>query len=189
MARYNKTTYLILGMLAHKSMTGYDIKKKMNEYIKYFWKTGYGQLYPTLARLKSTGMIKMEVDKTNNNRNPKKYSITTKGKNALEAWLKFPMQYETINYEHLLKLFFSANAPIEYCIKNIERYIEENEKLMETAAHFRERLLPQLDDIDHIYYLLTSNFGAHVFKAQHAWGVETLKELKKIQKSKKTKKP
>ncbi len=182
MARDNKTTYLVLGMLAHKPMTGYDIKKKMSEYIKYFWKTGYGQLYPTLAALKKNGLVKMELDKTNNNRKPKTYSITAKGRAALRGWLGKPLQYETVNYEHLLKLFFSENAPIEFAIKNITAYIEENKRLLKIAKYFREILLPQLDEKDHAYYLLTSNFGLHVFTAQYEWAMETLKELNKMKK-------
>jgi PadR family transcriptional regulator, regulatory protein AphA len=189
MAQNNKTKHLILGMLAHRSMTGYDIKKKMNEYIRYFWKTGYGQLYPTLAGLKSSGLIKEESDVKENNRNSKTYSITPKGMDALEAWLKKPMKYESVKYEHLLQLFFSANVPIQYAIKNVERYVEENRKLIETVTNFREKLLPQLDVKDHMYYLLTSNFGIHIFTAQYEWGLETIKELKKMQKSRNTGKP
>jgi len=184
MARNNKTAYLILGMLAHKPRTGYDIKKRMDEYIKYFWKVGYGQLYPTLASLKRSGMIKLELDKSNNKRKPKTYSITAKGMNYLVAWLKEPVDYEIVNYEHLLKLFFSENASIEFAIKNLERYVEENVKLLERVKYFHEKLLPQLEERDHIYYLLTSNFGMHVFTAQFNWAMETLKELRKMQKTK-----
>ena len=44
----NNATYVLLGLLSHNPMTGYDIKKSVATRMSYFWDLSYGQIYPTL---------------------------------------------------------------------------------------------------------------------------------------------
>ena len=55
MAQKNRTRFAILGMLAFQPMSGYDIKKIVDNSIAYFWKENYGHIYPMLAELSREG--------------------------------------------------------------------------------------------------------------------------------------
>ncbi len=57
MAKTNTTIYIILGLLEHEDLSGYDIKKKIDYMISHFWDVGYGQIYPTLKTLEAEGLI------------------------------------------------------------------------------------------------------------------------------------
>ena len=41
MARERKIDMVILGLLSHENLTGYDIKKRIDGAISFFWKGSY----------------------------------------------------------------------------------------------------------------------------------------------------
>ena len=101
MAKANTTAYIILGLLAHEELSGYDIKKKIDSMIRYFWEVGYGQIYPTLKTLEAEGMITKKS--AGSSKGPEKYlyHITDEGRDALKEWLEIPETKEYTRYEIL----------------------------------------------------------------------------------------
>ena len=52
-----KTDHILLGLLRHEPMTGYDMKKRIDNPIGLFWQAGYGSIYPALTRLEEQGYV------------------------------------------------------------------------------------------------------------------------------------
>ena len=48
MAKDRKIDMVILGLQAHENLTGYDIKKRIDNSIRFFWKGSFGSIYPAL---------------------------------------------------------------------------------------------------------------------------------------------
>ena len=46
---------IVLGFLSEKSMTGYEIKKQMENSTSFFYNTSFGNIYPTLKKLEASG--------------------------------------------------------------------------------------------------------------------------------------
>ena len=181
MSRDNKTSYLIMGMLSHEPMTGYDIKRRMELAIRYFWNAGYGQIYPTLAQLEKKGLISPKKAKSSNNRGSRMFAITNKGRTVLKKWLAAPVEGEPVRYEILLKLFFSSLIPPGKTIRALEKFLEDHEKNAEAMKAFEKNLLDHLDEnIDHRYYLATVRFGARVYEAYCRWARETIDDLERL---------
>src|SRR5215211_4884881 len=106
----NPTAYVILGMLAWRPMSGYDVKAFVDETTRFFWAASYGQIYPELRRLSEAGLVEGEAEPESGRRRTV-YSLTASGKRALEDWLTLePQTFETRD-EGLLKLFFADAAP------------------------------------------------------------------------------
>ena len=65
MAKDRKIDVVILGLLAHEDLTGYDIKKRIDGAISFFWKGSFGSIYPTLKTWlndeKATNDLKYET--------------------------------------------------------------------------------------------------------------------------------
>ena len=51
------TAKVILGMLAMRPRSGYEIKSFVDDSTRYFWAASYGQIYPELKRLAENGLI------------------------------------------------------------------------------------------------------------------------------------
>ena len=55
MAKDRKIDVVILGLLSHENLTGYDIKKRLDGAVGYFWKGSFGNIYPSLAAMEKEG--------------------------------------------------------------------------------------------------------------------------------------
>ncbi len=111
MATEKKLDCVILGLLNHEELTGYEIKKRMDTALRYFWGASYGSIYPTLTELVNRGFAQKR-DETQNNRNKIIYTITESGREYLRNWLTLPVEKDELRYETLLKLFFGAEAGV-----------------------------------------------------------------------------
>ena len=54
----NPTSYVILGILGKRPMSGYEIKQFVDHSTRFFWAACYGQIYPELQRLAEAGLIR-----------------------------------------------------------------------------------------------------------------------------------
>lgn len=180
-AKENKTRYAILGLLSHEPLTGYDIKKRIENSISYFWEASFGQIYPTLKQLAAEGLVEKEVQVSESGPNRKVYTITAAGKEALSGWLTTPVEPEILKYEVLLKLFFGNLVSPETSIQNITAFKNRTSANLLNLQHY-ETKLQQLPDKDHAhqYYLLTIILGKHLFEAQIRWANEAVAILNKL---------
>ncbi|MFX0061701.1 MAG: PadR family transcriptional regulator [Candidatus Hermodarchaeota archaeon] len=179
MARENKTKYIILGLLSHEPLTGYDIRQIAERAISNFWtEISYGQIYPTLKKLEKEGLVSKSIEVKENSPLRKVYSITSEGHKELRTWLETPADREVFKLDILLKLYFGAQTSIENSMKNIEMFRERNEKQLEEYKGFENNLRETLDESeDHFYILMTVLLGQHITKAQLQWVEEVLPML------------
>jgi PadR family transcriptional regulator, regulatory protein AphA len=106
----NPTAYVILGMLAWRPMSGYDIKAIVDNSTRFFWAASYGQIYPELRRLAEAGLVKGEPE-SGSGRGRTAYDLTAAGRRALRDWLSRPPETFEFRDEGLLKLFLAGAAP------------------------------------------------------------------------------
>ena len=173
MPRENTTIYVILGFLSHESMTGYDMKKRIDSSISYFWDVGYGQIYPTLKAMAEDGLVTSAVEA--NDRGPERilYSITDSGRSRLSEWLEAGGDKEYVRYEILLKLFFGGVLPAAKNVRKIREFENTSRAKLEIMERYSENLMEVMkDNKDHMYYYLTVLFGKYAYQASVDWAEE-----------------
>lgn len=181
MPKENTTIYAILGLLTHKDMSGYDIKKTIDMTISYYWDVGYGQIYPTLKTLEKDGLVTKSVKTNGKGPNRIVYSITEAGKEKLTGWLSNPAGKEYVKYEILLKICFGNLLPFDENIKKISEFQDKSKKNLEMMNMFKENLDKVMEEDEaHHYYYLTVLFGLHTYKAYVNWADEAMEILKKL---------
>jgi DNA-binding PadR family transcriptional regulator len=82
--------YALLGLLAHESRHGYDLKNAFESMLGGTWPLNIGQVYTTLARLERDGLVESEVVPQDLLPYRKVYSLTESGREELERWLAEP---------------------------------------------------------------------------------------------------
>lgn len=173
MAKDNKTRHVILGLLAHEDMSGYDIKKRIGSSLVFFWDAGFGQIYPSLAALEREGLVTKRTEAFE--KQPKRiiYSITDAGRTALKKWLATPVEKERVRYEILLRLFFGSQLPVEDSMKRIEEFGSKHRADYETLLQYKKELEGILSQSeDHLFIYLTVLFGEKVYRAYLDWAEE-----------------
>ena len=181
MANEKKIDCVILGLLSHESKTGYEIKKRLDTTLKFFWGASYGSIYPSLSNLvKDERVTKYETKE--NGRDKVIYTITEAGREHLKEWLRVPVEKDEIRYETLLKLFFGNEIGKEVTLEHISNFKDKIEKEQSILLSM-EKQLEQIKATEdtHLYYLLTAKFGVKVYKAYLEWCDETEQVLKNME--------
>ena len=177
MAREKKIDMVILGLLSHEDLTGYDIKKRMDGAISFFWNGSFGNIYPALKDMESQKLITKE-NATVGGREKITYHITSDGMKKLCQWLKEDQAINELRYETLLKLFFGGAEDKKVSIHNIEVFEEQVRKDLEMLKGYAGSLEQLLDDEDHLYFYLTATFGIESYEAYLKWCSKAKKMLK-----------
>ncbi|GBF75634.1 hypothetical protein PA598K_04054 [Paenibacillus sp. 598K] len=166
---------VILGMLLEGKMSGYDLKKIIEQSIGIFYKVSYGNLYPALKRMTERGWI--EEEETGDAKNKKLYSICPEGKAAFQDWLKEPLQAN--KREHLIKIFFYDYLDEATRLQQLETYqrgVQMQIAQMQAVQQIVAGELEQIDNKDDYYYRLSvMYYGIEFFKMENNW-LETIKK-------------
>lgn len=182
MSKNRKIDMVILGLLEHENLTGYDIKKHIDNSIKFFWKGSFGSIYPALKDLEKNGFIKkIKKDTSVNKREKIIYSITPKGHEKLINWLKDSKATNDLKYETLLKLFFGGATKPNISIKTIKEFEENVICDLNILKSYEKNLKKTLNEKDHIYYYLTVSFGIETYNAYLNWCKQAKKILKSLE--------
>jgi PadR family transcriptional regulator, regulatory protein AphA len=102
------TGKVILGMLAARPRSGYEIKQLVDNSARFFWAASYGQIYPELKRLEKDGLISGS-DSAQGARQRTVYKLTAAGKRAAHEWIDRPPKVFELRDEGLLELFFAGS--------------------------------------------------------------------------------
>ena len=175
MVKDNTTRYVLLGLLNHEPLSGYDMKKRIDQTISHFWNIGYGQIYPTLALMETEGLIRKILSE--NARGPQRnvYAIAEDGRRQLEQWLMLPEEKEYTRYEILLKMFFAGKLDPQVSIQRIEAFQKRYEPHAKLMEMYSDNLKSVMDENpDHKNFYLTVRFGQHVYNAYLNWAKEAL---------------
>lgn len=107
--RLTTTSYAILGLLAIKPWTTYELAMQMRRALGFFWPRAESNLYEEPKKLVALGCARASVD--NVGRRPRTvYSITPKGRRALASWMSEPAAGPVLEFEQLVKVFFAENG-------------------------------------------------------------------------------
>lgn len=177
MANDKKTDCVILGFLSHEPMTGYEIKKRIDSALQFFWSAGYGSIYPALSALEKNGYVTKE-NTSNNKREKIVYSITAEGRSVLLQWLSDPNAKDELRYETLLKLFFGGSLTKEQTSARIEAFESKVNAELPFLEMCQTNLMKCKDDPDHLNFLLTVRFGIETYKGYLRWCKEAKEMLK-----------
>ena len=101
------TAKVILGMLAARPRSGYEIKQLVDDSTRFFWAASYGQIYPELKRLAEDGLVK-GADASTGARQRTVYALTDGGRRAAREWIGRPAEVFELRDEGLLELFFAG---------------------------------------------------------------------------------
>ncbi|WP_433505938.1 PadR family transcriptional regulator [Pseudonocardia halophobica] len=136
------TSYAILGLLAIRPWTTYELAKQMEVSLRNFWPRAERRLYEEPAKLVDHGLASVVRERVGS-RPRSVYRITPAGRDALRAWLAEPGALPSLEFEALVKVFFAEHGGKEVLVANLRRILDGT----------RERVARDADWADH--YLRT----------------------------------
>lgn len=123
--------YAILGLLVRESLTGYDLTKKFDTTIGFFWSAKHSQIYPELANLTQEGLVTFELVTQTSKPNKKVYTITEAGREALKDWMNTPRERRTVKDPLLMRAWIVGLVEPELAIAQLREALAEYEQRCE----------------------------------------------------------
>jgi PadR family transcriptional regulator AphA len=114
----------ILGLLAIRPMTGYDLSRSYRRALQQIWYAPLGQVYPTLRKMRREGLLRVSVKVQRHRPNRKIYSLTPEGRTLLVLWLSQPAALPRMHHEFIHKLFQLGHVDVVGRSKLVEAYIK-----------------------------------------------------------------
>jgi DNA-binding PadR family transcriptional regulator len=103
------TSYAVLGLLAIKPWSSYELTQQMDRSLGRFWPRAVSKLYQEPKKLAGHGYARAWTE-SNGQRSRTVYTITAAGRRALATWLQRPGEGPVLEFEQLLKVFFAENG-------------------------------------------------------------------------------
>jgi DNA-binding PadR family transcriptional regulator len=103
------TAYAILGMLAVRPWTAYELTRQLRRSLSYCWPKAESVLYSEPKRLVSEGLASARTE-ANGRRTRAVYEITEDGRRALAAWLATDPAPPRFEQESILRLIYADHG-------------------------------------------------------------------------------
>ncbi|MGH9054466.1 MAG: PadR family transcriptional regulator [Acidimicrobiales bacterium] len=95
----------ILGLLAIRPMTGYDVRRAYERSLQRVWYARIGQVYPTLRRMEREGLLRSTVEVQTDKPNRRVYELSPTGWAQLRGWLAQPADLPRMHHELIHRVF------------------------------------------------------------------------------------
>ncbi len=161
-----QTETAVLGALSVEPMTGYALRQTILEVLGHFWSESFGQIYPTLTRLRENGYV---VTTAGGRADSNIHTITTAGTRRLQALLRESIADRPPRSGLLLRLFFGRQLGPQHCLALIDEAEATARAQLARYAQLREVIAKAETSSDDMYWLLTVDHGERQARAVLDW--------------------
>ncbi|WP_288274648.1 PadR family transcriptional regulator [uncultured Acidaminococcus sp.] len=115
MTKEDTLQYILLGLLAKRDLTGYDMKKLFGQEVRDFWYARHSQVYPELRKLEESGLITSYTSTVGTKLQKKYYRLAATGRQKLRDWLAQPLgDMMPTRDEFTMKLYLMLAAAVPH---------------------------------------------------------------------------
>lgn len=123
--------FVILGMLAMRRFSGYDLRKWMEGPLKYIgYEVQLPQIYRRLGKLVERGWVAFDVEAREGGPDAKLYRMTDEGSEALWEWARSPYvpPARPGDPEFVIRFIFGGQLDPEIALSIVDAELEHREK-------------------------------------------------------------
>lgn len=133
--------FALLGLVALRPRSGYDIKRVVDRSIFYIWNVTATQIYNALRALRDEGLITSESVPQQGKPDKQIHTITDKGREILETFANEPIREEMVRDKVLLRIFFGNFADSERIEEELSAYLQRIREEQDYLHGVEQRVL------------------------------------------------
>ncbi len=152
--------HALLGLLMTGERHGYELKRTVDAEFAPYWRIDFAQLYRSLAKLTRTGWVKSRLQRGDGGPKRKVYSITTRGRQAFEAWITEPAKSHD---EFFVKVHLAGD-----CGLSVAHLVEPQRQALEDAHAKHSQTHRAAQDTGNAGRLVVSHAALHETEASLA---------------------
>ncbi|MFJ3923349.1 PadR family transcriptional regulator [Streptomyces sp. NPDC090022] len=114
--------HAILVSLLEKPGSGYELARRFERSIGYFWTATHQQIYRVLKRMEGDGLLAVREVAQQGRPDKKEYSVAAPGRAALARWLHEPIEPESLRHDLAVKIRGAAFDDPAALVREVERH-------------------------------------------------------------------
>ncbi len=164
--------YGMLGMIADRPSSGYDLLQRFKKSLANVWPATQSQIYTELTKLADTGLLAVTDEGP---RGRKEYSITEEGRVELRKWLAGALPRPPRN-EMLLRVFFLGAISPEQAREYMSALETRSEGGLDELLDLKHNVDWDDDDFS-AYGRIAMEWGERYFAMNQEWARWAQKEM------------
>jgi DNA-binding PadR family transcriptional regulator len=134
------TSYAILGLLAVRPWTTYELAQQMDRALGRFWPRAQSKLYEEPKKLVALGLARASSEVVG--KRPRTvYTITPAGRRALAKWVPSSGAGPVLEFEQLIKVFFAEHGNKEDLLATLDGVRDWSREVLGSSARVPQAYL------------------------------------------------
>jgi DNA-binding PadR family transcriptional regulator len=135
--------HAILVSLTERAGSGYELARRFDRSIGFFWPATHQQIYRVLARMADAGWV-THTDIAQDGRPDKKvYEVSASGRDELARWIAEPVDPALLRDGLAVKLRGASLGDTSAVLREVERHRAEHATRLETYRAIQQRDFPK----------------------------------------------
>ncbi|AUH69374.1 MULTISPECIES: PadR family transcriptional regulator [Gordonia] len=137
--------HAILVSLSERPGTGYEIGQQFSRSIGYFWSATHQQIYRTLKKLHSDGLVSFESVAQDGRPDKKVYTLSQAGRDMLAEWVNSPTPLPPLRSDLGVKLRAADLGDLPTVMAELRAHRDEAAAMLEVYRGWVEQYYPDPD--------------------------------------------
>jgi DNA-binding PadR family transcriptional regulator len=172
-------SHALLAALQDSPCSGYDLAKKFDGSVGFFWSASHQQIYRELTKIEALGYIESVVVHQTSRPDKKVYQVTTAGQDYLRKWIATPATVASMKDDLLVKLFAGTLVEPEVILSELAHHRAQHQDVLDTYRSIEHQMLQHCPEFDlaarHRY--LTLRLGIRIESEWLAWCDEAVDSI------------
>ncbi|MCQ4041523.1 PadR family transcriptional regulator [Streptantibioticus rubrisoli] len=140
--------HAILVSLLEQPGSGYELARRFDRSIGYFWTATHQQIYRVLRRMERDGWVEVRDVAQDGRPDKKVYSVAPPGRGALSDWLAEPVEPESVRHSLAVKVRGAAFGDPAGLIAETERHRAVHAERLARYLAGEQRDFPESAELD-----------------------------------------
>ncbi|MEM9452201.1 MAG: PadR family transcriptional regulator [Cyanobacteria bacterium P01_E01_bin.6] len=174
--------HAILAALMDCPCSGYDLRKRFEGSVGFFWQASFQQIYRELGKLENQELVKSEAIAQQGRPDKKVFAVTQDGEAFLQAWIQEPCDMAPVRDALLVKMFAGFVVSTETMIQELKEHQLLHQERLAVYQQIQQNAFvepAQLSEKDRFQYLTLRN-GIHYETGWLAWCEEAIATLNSL---------
>jgi DNA-binding PadR family transcriptional regulator len=172
--------HAILVSLTERAGSGYELARRFDRSIGFFWPATHQQIYRVLRRMDDAGWV-THTDVAQEGRPDKKvYEVSAAGREELTRWLAEPVDIAVLRDGLSVKIRGASVGDTAAVLREVERHRGEHAALLEVFRGIQRRDFPKPAKLNgrELHQYLVLRGGVRAEESFLAWCDEVIEALR-----------
>ncbi len=171
--------HALLAAIHDRARSGYDLAKKFDGSIGFFWNATHQQIYRELTKLEGQSQIDAQLVRQEQRPDKKIYTLTSKGEQTLRSWIETPSTVSPLKDDLLVKIFAGSIVSPETIVAELKQHRIQHLESLHTYQAIAAQVFPDRSQFtnDDLYQYITLRQGIRLETEWLAWCQEAIELL------------